>query len=361
MSEIDASQLLNITAAELDSGDSILVADGPRLRLAPLDEFLAYSETTGIITGGADSSTTLLELTDTPNMIGTPGQVVAVNALATAFEFQDPLVIPPLDLSTSTTNELLNWFTLDAPTNGQVATYDIANSRWRALDLPAALIPPDQNFLQLTDTPIDYVGAAGSVAIVNPAEDALVFVPLPGVIIPVDRVVIRHVVAANGGNGDPQGAFSYETQTLNDKQLDAASICVLAANNTFTLEPGTYNIQFDTRVMMERITGAGTAQLIYSVRLFNVTSGTQVLLGTTGRNFDIGTPGGLAADGAQSSATTTINGQFVVPPGGDSYSIQRFSNVSTINAVVQWGGLDVAAFGPSENLYATLVMERVAL
>jgi len=318
-------------------------------------------ENTGIITGGADSSTTFSALTDTPaDYTGFAGQQLVVNALETGVEFTAAGAFLT-NINGEVLDDLSNVFAL-LPNDNDVLTFDTLNNRWEPQPIPT-IVFPDQNFLQLTDTPNDYATQAGNTVIVNAGETGLEFVALPGgATPPPDLVIMRHAPAI-GNNGDPQVGAIYETQSLNDKQLDASSICVLAANSTFRLEPGTYNIRFDTRVMMEKTDNAvlPAGVLSYSVRLFDVTLGMQILLGSSGSNFGLGTPGGSGGDGSQSSAAPIINGQFVVTDNTTSYSIQHLSNVSTGNFNVQWGGRDIGLAGASENVFATLVLERVAL
>lgn len=73
------------------------------------------------------STIEFIDLADTPDALGTPGQILQVNALGTALEFIDPI----------------------------------------------------DEFLDLLDTPIDYTGSAGYHVVVNQTEDGLEFIEIP--------------------------------------------------------------------------------------------------------------------------------------------------------------------------------------
>lgn len=100
------------------------------------------------------------DLTDTPDVLGTPGQILEVNATGDALEFVDP-IDDFLDL-------------IDTPTAYTgFADYHVAvNATEDGLEFVEAV----DEFTDLIDTPNDYTGSAGYNVVVNGAGTGLEFV-----------------------------------------------------------------------------------------------------------------------------------------------------------------------------------------
>lgn len=100
------------------------------------------------------------DLSDTPDVLGTPGQILEVNATGDALEFVDP-IDDFLDL-------------IDTPTDYTgFAEYHVAvNATEDGLEFVEAV----DEFIDLIDTPNDYTGSAGYNVVVNGAGTGLEFV-----------------------------------------------------------------------------------------------------------------------------------------------------------------------------------------
>ncbi len=100
------------------------------------------------------------DLTDTPDVLGLPGQILEVNATGDALEFVDP-IDDFLDL-------------IDTPNDytGSADYHVAVNATEDGLEFVEAV----DEFTDLIDTPNDYTGSAGYNVVVNGTEDGLEFV-----------------------------------------------------------------------------------------------------------------------------------------------------------------------------------------
>lgn len=139
---------------------------------------------------------------------------------------------------------------------------------------------------------------------------------------------------ASGVAGGTATSGSWITRTLNEKNLDADALCVLAVNQ-FTLVAGTYNIR--ARAPFIAVNKA-------KIKLRNVTQSTDTIIGSTA----YGDPAGVG------QAEAVLETQFT-SNGTDAYAIQ-YQVTTTSNTT----GLGAAAsFGVVE-VFTEVWLERVA-
>jgi hypothetical protein len=102
----------------------------------------------------------ITDLTDTPDVLGTPGQILEINATGDALEFVDPL------------DDFLDLIDTPSDYTG-FADYHVAvNATEDGLEFVEAV----DEFTDLVDTPNDYAGSAGYNVAVNQAGTGLEFV-----------------------------------------------------------------------------------------------------------------------------------------------------------------------------------------
>lgn len=132
-----------------------------------------------------------------------------------------------------------------------------------------------------------------------------------------------------GSNGGPFTNGSWQTRTLNTKDVDTGSICTLASNQ-FTLPAGTY-----------RINAIAPAYKVnrHTSKLYNVTDTTDEIIGTAEISYTTDT----------CSTSSHVVGQFTITSsktfelrhygeannGTDGFGIDNIGGVSAIFAIVE--------------------------
>lgn len=148
-----------ITVVSSTAGGSSVVIPNNSSRLLDID-----GNNNVIVAAEAATTVAFLGLVDTPlSYAGKTGQFVRVNGTEDGLEFA-PAVnqlsgLSDVDLVTT------------PPADGQRLAFNEATGKW----LPAAAIDTVHSFIELEDTPEDYVGHAGKVLKVSPLENGLEF------------------------------------------------------------------------------------------------------------------------------------------------------------------------------------------